>query len=366
MSKFLYLVVFSTLLASITSKVEATELSFVCPCQAERVSQTAVKITAGVINNGETKSGELRIVLGGSKSLSSAAYSLAVTYPPQTLKPGERYRAGTETTVAFGLPPKLALDSSGRTNLILRLQEKVDDEWATRNTVRIGSPLNFPDPKTGGESAKSKIFLEGKPSLKIEGDQATLLLPRVVNNSLETVAISRIFVGHFVSAEFYGQGYIASLNDESLSITIRAGMSESNIEIKGAYFDPPDTHPFTHFFIESTSGFEIVETIEAREGNVRPTYPFTASSIDFLVDSDDDGVSDFNEDLLNTDPTDTANKPSTVIIDVMALYTPAVDEQYNSEPEAMILHELEWANQALLNSKIDARFRLVKIQAVNY
>ena len=154
-----------TMLLSLTYQVNAAELSLVCPCQAERVGQTAVKITTGVINKGETKSNELRIVLGSSASLPSSAYTQAVTYPPQTLKPGEIYRVGTETTVAFNLPPKPALDGSGRTNLILRLQEKVDDEWATRDTVRIGSPQNFPDPKTGGESAKSRLFLEGKPSL---------------------------------------------------------------------------------------------------------------------------------------------------------------------------------------------------------
>ena len=32
----------------------------------------------------------------------------------------------------------------------------------------------------------------------------------------------------------------------------------------------------------------------------------------------------------------------------------------------MILHELEWGNQALRNSNINARFRLVKTQSTNY
>jgi len=43
-----------------------------------------------------------------------------------------------------------------------------------------------------------------------------------------------------------------------------------------------------------------------------------------------------------------------------------IDEKYNGEPEARILHELEWGNQALSNSNIDARFRLVKTKSVNY
>ena len=71
MSKFRYLVVFSTLLVSIMSKVEAAELSLICPCKAERFGQTAVKITAGIKNTGGTESSELRLRLVSSATLLS-------------------------------------------------------------------------------------------------------------------------------------------------------------------------------------------------------------------------------------------------------------------------------------------------------
>ena len=368
MSKLLPFVGVLTLLMGLAWQVNAAELSLVCPCQAERVGQTAVKITAGVINTGATESGELRVFLGSSSGLPIFSYRIqAFRYFPETLKPGLQYSAGTEATVAFRLPSANALDSLGQTNLVLGLEEKVNGEWLTRDKVRLGEPVNFPDPETGGESANYKLFFEGKPTLEIAGDQATLRIPKVVNSSLEAVTISRVVVGNYSSAEFWGQTFRYGLNKENLSIIVAAQSSLTNIEIKGDYIGPLKSYPFTHLSLDNEQGgVEVWETIEAREGNVISTHPFTANSFDFLVDSDDDDVSDVNENLFNTDPNDFLSQPGTLVIDVMALYTPAVAAKYNDEPVTRILHELEWGNQAFRNSNINARFRLVKAQSTNY
>ena len=95
MSKSLHLACVLTMLMSLAWQVEAAELSLVCPCQAERVGQTAVKITAGIINTGETDSGELRVYLGSSSGLPiDFAYYRAFSYFPETLRSGESYQAG--------------------------------------------------------------------------------------------------------------------------------------------------------------------------------------------------------------------------------------------------------------------------------
>ena len=78
-----------------------------------------------------------------------------------------------------------------------------------------------------------------------------------------------------------------------------------------------------------------------------------------LRDRDGDGVSDFNEALFRTSPRNENSVPDPAVLDVLALYTEEVDAIYNNEPVARILHYLEWANNALHNSQVDARFRLV-------
>ena len=367
MSRLLYFSGLLTMLMGMAWQSEAAELSLICPCKAERVGQTAVKITAGIINKGDAESGELRVYLGSSSALPLASFDInALRYFPETLKPVESFKAGSQETVAFKLPFEELLDGLGRTRLFLTLQEKVDGEWLDRDDVRLGKPVNFPNPEIGGESPNLRLFLEGKPTLKIEGSQATLSIPKVVNSSLEAVTISTVLVSSFPSAEVYGQSGYRDLHEDNLSITVDARSSLTDVKIKGNYSAPRESEPFTHLRLKSESGLELWETIEARGGNVISVYPFTAKSIDFLADSDGDEVSDYNEDLFNTDFSDATSEPKTVVIDVMALYTPAVSETYNGEPDAQILHELEWGNQAFRNSDINARFRLVKTQSINY
>jgi hypothetical protein len=368
MSKVLYFAGVVTVLMSLAWQVEAAELSLICPCEAERVGQTAVKITAGIRNTGDTESGELRIYLGSVSSLPiDSGYYRAFSYFPETLNPGWQYSAGAEATVALRLPDEQEVDSAGRAHLLLRLEEKVDGVWSFREEVRLAPMVTFPAPEQGGESPRFGLFFDGKPSFEVNGDQATLRIPKVVNSSLEAVTISRVVLGHSSSAEFWSVPYRLGFNGDNLSITIEPLSSLTGVEITGDYTGPSTNDPFTHLSLRSEDGgVEVWETIEAREGNAISTYPFTAESFDFLADSDDDGVSDFNEELVGTEPDDAASQPGTVVIDVMALYTPAVDETYNGEPAARILHELEWANQAFQNSNINARFRLVKTKSVNH
>ena len=86
----------------------------------------------------------------------------------------------------------------------------------------------------------------------------------------------------------------------------------------------------------------------------------TIASIDYLADADGDGASDYNERLMNTAPDDASDKPGTVILDIMGLYTANLGVRYQQEPLSCIVQSVEWANMALKNSDIDAKFRIVK------
>ena len=80
------------------------------------------------------------------------------------------------------------------------------------------------------------------------------------------------------------------------------------------------------------------------------------TNIDYLTDKDSDGVSDYNERLMKTNLNEADNKPGTVTLDIMGLYS----DSLNLEPIACMAHSVEWSNMALKNSGIDARYRLVK------
>ena len=120
-------------------------------------------------------------------------------------------------TAAFRLPSKSGLDSLSQANLILLLQEKLDDGWSTKDSVRLAPLVRFPSPPVGGESANLKLFLEGKPTLKLDDDtasvtlltasgaKATLRIPKVVNSDLVGVILREIEIIQCPAKEYYGQ-----------------------------------------------------------------------------------------------------------------------------------------------------------------
>ena len=90
----------------------------------------------------------------------------------------------------------------------------------------------------------------------------------------------------------------------------------------------------------------------------------TLTSIDYLTDTDKDGVTDYSERLMNTKPDDANDEPGTVTLDIMAVYTAELKAHYQGEPLSCMAHSLDWANMALRNSGIDARFRFVRTRGL--
>lgn len=81
---------------------------------------------------------------------------------------------------------------------------------------------------------------------------------------------------------------------------------------------------------------------------------------DVRLDSDGDGISDFNEGLLNTDPNNAASVDrQETVIDVMALYTPAAKSLLTEGVETRINQLLGVANQVYADSGVAISLRPV-------
>ena len=95
------------------------------------------------------------------------------------------------------------------------------------------------------------------------------------------------------------------------------------------------------------------------------TGAFSVQDVDYLKDSDGDGVGDLNEELMGTNPENAASTPDRNIeVDVLALYdenwSDLVDEKVAGEQTAdtRIAHMFALTNAYLGDSKVDFRFRL--------
>lgn len=88
---------------------------------------------------------------------------------------------------------------------------------------------------------------------------------------------------------------------------------------------------------------------------------------DVLRDSDGDGISDFNESLLGTNPGDAASRSKdNSVIDVMALYTPGANALYKGQAQTRINQLVAIANQIYADSGVRVTLRPVYHGQVDY
>ena len=94
------------------------------------------------------------------------------------------------------------------------------------------------------------------------------------------------------------------------------------------------------------------------EAPVNPAARFRVDDLDYLKDTDGDGVADANERLRRTDAEDAGSTPGRSTIDVVVLYSAGYAEQHRN-PTTRISHLFTVANEIVDGSGIDLRFRVV-------
>jgi len=88
---------------------------------------------------------------------------------------------------------------------------------------------------------------------------------------------------------------------------------------------------------------------------------------DVVRDSDNDGISDFNESLLGTNPAASSSVSAEhSVIDVMALYTPGADALYSGAAQTRINQLIAMANQIYADSAVAITLRPVYMGVVDY
>ena len=88
---------------------------------------------------------------------------------------------------------------------------------------------------------------------------------------------------------------------------------------------------------------------------------FEASDLDYLMDTDGDGVGDLNERLEETDPQDPDSTPGSSTIDVLAFYSGGFESLHDGDPLTRIKHVFSVANSILRDSGLAMDFRLVGV-----
>ncbi len=88
--------------------------------------------------------------------------------------------------------------------------------------------------------------------------------------------------------------------------------------------------------------------------------PFDVGLLDYLKDSDGDGVGDVNEEVEGTDPLDAESIPGSSTVDLLAFYSQGfVNPFFTGDPTTRIQHVVTLANVVFGRSGVDLKLRLV-------
>ena len=86
---------------------------------------------------------------------------------------------------------------------------------------------------------------------------------------------------------------------------------------------------------------------------------FEVADLDYLRDTDGDGVGDVNERLEGTDPSDPESAPGPSTVDVLALYSQVFEDFHDGDATTRIQHVVTLANNIYRDSNLGIRLRLV-------
>lgn len=102
-------------------------------------------------------------------------------------------------------------------------------------------------------------------------------------------------------------------------------------------------------------------------GNYDGYFSGPVPVIDVLTDTDADGMSDFNENLLGTDSNDKdSGAPRDVTIDVAVLYTSTFKNQISVDPETQINSAFTSVNEMYKGSNTGVKFNIVHYELLDY
>ena len=99
--------------------------------------------------------------------------------------------------------------------------------------------------------------------------------------------------------------------------------------------------------------------------DVRMEFPvdlsaaFSVGDLDYLRDTDEDGVADPNERLMGTDPDDAASTPGDSTIDVLVFYSQGFPDLYEGDATTRIAHVFSLTNETYRANNVGIRLRLV-------
>ena len=345
-------------------------VELVCPCQATAVDQTAVGVEFGVRSiNPDAESGQLRLAILASEQPEAVRGFYTAEFHLDPL-PAEGEH-GHELRVT-GLD---SYDSGTPRYLRLVLLE----DGSVADSIRLDGAVRLT--REGGSAHRSDeygiagIHFRGEAAVTLTDDNVSVALPRIVNTSTTAANQLTLRVRATQDPIGYSRGYSFLIHD--LDLEIEPGSAVEGVMVdEEAWLIPPAGYEYLHVMLTNTpeggttdntwQSPLVWQAVPPKDGAQWNPRQFELENLDVLLDSDGDGVSDFNERRFAfADPNDPSVKPPASAIRLLMLTTPAAEGEFGEALDAKIDHEIAYTGQIFSESGVDARIELAGVESVD-
>ncbi len=329
------------------------EIELVCPCTISSASSSSVETGFGVINRLEQQTGVLTLEVyahtaasyrdADSPHLISETLLISVLPGSSSIEHSDRQ-----------LPLSLPMAGDYYVTLVLLEDGVVKDESRSEGLITFADNLAVDNRGTG-------LYFVGDPSISIAGSTLSLTLPGIGNGSLDDISM-QVQVIATDTPRLVSTFEVVATRPGALAIEAAQQSGAENLNLD--FTDPGPALPFYHVLVFSDEVVHLVHTVQSSESF--NTLAFSTSEIDYLTDTDGDGVADANERLEGTDPVSAASTPGDSMVDVLAVYNSDVAALYGGDPGPRIDAVIAASNQALNDSGVAMSLRLVESAQLAY
>jgi hypothetical protein len=333
-------------LPSISFGEDAPPISIMCPCTVENVDQTRDVATFFVIFNKEvSESGDFRLDFKLSDSLLPNRYWTLSRVPMSSIP----YSSGRQLQSVILPRKRNSPIDEGYLELAL-----LSDQGNYINRVPMNyDPIKYGD-YSGSYSADDPFTFESSVSFEYDSTTFSLQIDKVRNSLLKNTSedltvkvVASDFATYYtkfssdINITYDSEGVGSIAFSDVLDYAVDSHLANS----------PGHTRLQLKLFRGDTLLVEYA--LKAIGDGVMPSFDLSLTNVDTLVDSDDDGISDFNETLIGTSLSEVTSIAPTPIEIVFTYGSAASSSRSVTDIEATLSHLLRVANAAFSESGVD-------------
>ena len=350
------------LVISVDIKAETPPINIHCPCEIERINQTKAKVSFSIAFQKEiAESGSLSIEIRGSDSINyysfenarilGAANFESVAYSPEPV------------AVQIDIPLRYISNTEGFLSLLLRNTEGFSVDQA--NFIEVASAWENPG---GSSSFSSNLMFNSAVSFEYDSSTFSLNIPSINSTDLRSISETlnlEIRMYDEDRARYYmpasAEYQITYDMDGNTSLTLTGDLDYS---IDTKFQTNPD---FPNLVLNISRGDTRIMrySLDVLGDGELPDFAQTWTNIDTLVDLDSDGISDFNERVLGSNPSVFDEVPASVIEVVFTIGSSAEASDYGgANLDARIAYHLAVANASFKDSGLAIELKNIGVYSV--